>query len=287
MGYEYLKTGVYSNLAKDILNAAVHTFELNYEINKKTVFKWVFFIRMFETFDLVSLEGELLARSLHSGIFDENNMKLYRRQLAALIEKMLDTAVIYQMKDVEEERILDNNSYDGKFHGKIKEITTDRKVVHVELTSKELHDKNNQTVILIRKPFVNNGTDSNKIENQFAIFKIEQAWILHDVLMDYADKTKLAIYSEEDIKNVIGTPRDPMQIEIMQLKKQEIDKLNAEYKQKRDELENLQQQELNKMTQEIKLKFSKQFISLTRLYEDKCNNIEKTFKESLAKYYLN
>ena len=128
MGYEYLRTCVYSNLAKDIMNAAVHTYELNHKRTKKDVYEWAYYIGEFETFDLVSLEGELLGRSLKSDTFDENKMKLYRRQLAALIEKMLDTAVIYQMKDIEEEQILDNNSYDGKFNGKIKEITTVKKV---------------------------------------------------------------------------------------------------------------------------------------------------------------
>lgn len=118
---------------------------------------------------------------------------------------------------------------------------------------------------------------SNPLTNDkmFVTIKVQDIWILYYFLLNQKNSIKqLQTYSSQDVANVLGHPRDPMQIEMLNLLKQESSKIWNKYFEKKNEIEHKKYIE----TVELKTKYDKILSKLKKEYDAKITKLEAKFK---------
>lgn len=246
----YLKTNLYSNLAKDLLNAALNFYTSTHDGFKKSATQWMFAVLNFDAYESQSLDGEIFAHTLDATIFLPGKEITYHRQLAKILFDMLLHAPKWQLNS--------NNTFN-----------------QIEIDPTILNDPYNQTIIAMKKPYVLKHDNPLTNEDMFVTAKVQDIWILYYFLLNQKSSIKqLQTYPSQAVVNVLGHPRDPMQIEMLNLLKQESSKIWNEYLKKKNEIEHKKYIK----TIEIKTKYDKILFKLKKEYVAKITKLEAKFK---------
>lgn len=122
----YLKTNLYSNIAKDLLNATLQFHESIHNKVKKSATQWMFAVLGFDAYESQSLNGEIFAYTLDATVFLPGKETTYYRQLAKVLLNMLLHASKWQLNS--------NNTFN-----------------QIEIDPTILNDPYNQTIIALKK----------------------------------------------------------------------------------------------------------------------------------------
>lgn len=227
----------YTSVAKRILTAAfIYMFKNSKKKTNYYSIKWAYYP---EFINEISPEGNLIVTNVYV-----KNSRINRTLnfIANQIKQMIENMIFFKPTDdysIDEDDLKKFNNLDRT------NVKNETKVLVFERLTSIRRSAVYRNSTTLTNMFGFGNSESRKKEDNFLTFTLKQAWILYFYLKN--SQKKLSKYSNEEISEVVGEPRNPIEVEKIKLLNEKCNSISKKFEEVHAAFIKKQDDEVNKI----------------------------------------
>lgn len=251
----YITLPLYTNIAKDIVNAAIFNW---HQLHRRTQLAH---LTIADFSEKIAPDGSLVVFNCNYYHFTETTINA--KTIAKAVKELITSATIFQANDLGKSPVI-NDGMEIRRTPEVQAILLDKL-------------KNMPVITNAFSPFRYEWKEDSADRGAIAPVKInsQDAWIVYGSLLDHQKSTLSRQFKISRIDEVIGIPANPMTIEQSKTMFNMIDEISCDASEKIHKMET----EMHKKLDEIREKYNEKIAEINNLAKAKIRKIRLDFEK--------